>query len=453
MQTAPHPHGLSRYIPADIAREVRKRSGFGCIFCRSAIIEYDHFDPEFKNAKVHDPDGIVALCGVHHTARGNGQISAQQVREKLRQIRNHQEFSRYKFELNRFPEIRIGLTRIVGVRQILEVDNEDILSFRAPESTAAPPLLNAKFYNRRGMLAAEIVDNEWRAHVGNWDVVVSGDTYTVRSNRRKIALELRLQQGKVAIKRLNLRFNDATIKVAGKGVVTVRTQGNDGAKLIIPDVPNVTKDWLHWINVSGKKITWCAENIHQLLSRVPQKKLPLKIADKLYFGSSRTVMAIPMSVRPTGDPEQPWADDGHHGEFQKITLNKIGLCPHSHSSNSTMYVMETNHADGHVSSPYVANLEWVKLAREAESLIKSNSRDVETIHQLFNAALASINEEGGKIHQWAWLMTMKIQGLQLMGDIDKAQSIYDELSCVAPEYVTNTVDSPWLERLTSARGT
>ena len=173
MQTAPHPHGLSRYIPADIAREVRKRSGFGCIFCRSAIIEYDHFDPEFKNAKVHDPDGIVALCGVHHTARGNGQISAQQVREKLRQIRNHQEFSRYKFELNRFPEIRIGLTRIVGVRQILEVDNEDILSFRAPESTAAPPLLNAKFYNRRGMLAAEIVDNEWRAHVGNWDVVNS----------------------------------------------------------------------------------------------------------------------------------------------------------------------------------------------------------------------------------------------------------------------------------------
>ena len=453
MPTERNRHGLKRYIPAEVARNVRQRCGFGCIFCRCAFVQYDHFAPEFKDAEQHDPDGIVALCGTHHTARGNGQISAQQIREKLRELRDRDDVSRYQFEVQKYPEIGIGRTRIFGVRKILEVDGEEVLSFDPPEALGSPPLLNAKFYNRKGILAAEIVRNEWRAHVNNWDVVVSGDTYTIRSNPRQIALQLRLHQGKVTIKRMNLKFNEASIKVVPNGTITVQTRGNDGAKLIIPNVANETKDWLHWINVQGKEITWCTENIHQLLAGVPTKNQPLKAADTLKFGRSKSVMAIPRSVQPTGDPQNPWAADDHHGEFQKLTLTKIGLCPHSHSGDSTMYAMETNHSDGCISSPYVSNLKWARLAREALGLINANSSELGKICQLFDAALASINADCGKIHQWSWLMSMKIQACAIMGNMDEARLAYDELNRVAPDCVQKRFQFLQSKLSLSARGT
>lgn len=453
MPTERNRHGLTRYIPSHIAREVRKRCGFGCLFCRCAIVEYDHFDPEYKDAKRHEADGIVALCGTHHTVRGNGQISTQQVRERLDRLREQPLFSRYQFEVQKYPEVEIGRTRIIGVRRILEVDGEELLSFDPPETVGAPPLLNARFYNRKGILAAEIVRNEWRAHVNNWDVVVSGDAYTVRSNPRKIVLELCLRNGKVTIKQMSLKRNDASIKVDKSGVVTVYTRGSDGAKLIIPNIQNETKEWLHWIKVAHREITWCTESIHELLSGVPPEDQPLKIADTLKFGSSKSVMAIPRIVQPTGDVETPWANDDRHGEFQKITLKKIGLCPHSHSGDSTMYQMETNDSDGHISSPYVGNLQWAKLAREAMALINANSTDHVRVCNLFDAALDAINEDAGKIHQWSWLMAMKIQAYAISGNRDIAAAAYDELARVAPECVQNRFQSLEPRVFGNARGT
>jgi magnesium chelatase family protein len=44
-------HGLSRTIPAEIRREIRQRSKFGCVICRNAIYTYEHIDPTFVNAK------------------------------------------------------------------------------------------------------------------------------------------------------------------------------------------------------------------------------------------------------------------------------------------------------------------------------------------------------------------------------------------------------------------
>ena len=456
MPTERNRHGLKRYIPADVAREVRNRCGFGCIFCRSALIEYDHFDPEFKDAHQHAPDGIVALCGTHHTARGNGQISAAQVREKLKEIRDQPDISRYTFELRKFPKVEIGRTQIFGVRKIIEVDGENILSFDPPDIVGSPPLLNAKFYNRKGILAAEIVNNEWRARIANWDVVVSGDTYTVRSNQRKIALQLRLQHGVVKIKQLNLKFNHTSIKVSRKGVITVQTRGNDGAKLIIPNIHNETKEWLHWIKVAGKEITWCTENIHELLRDVPDGMQPLAIADTLNFGPKKLVAAMPRAVKSTGDPLQPYVNDvrsDRDGFSQKLTLIKIGLCPHSFSTDSTMYVMETKRQDGHVSTPCVENLEWAKLAREAVSLIESNPNDTTAIHRLFDSAISSMNRDCGKLHQWAWLMAMKIQACAKLGRMDDARMAYDELSLVAPEYAAGEYASLQIESKPLARGT
>jgi hypothetical protein len=59
-------YGLSRVIPADIAREIRKRCGFGCVNCGSALYHYEHMIPEFSEASQHIAEKITLLCGTCH---------------------------------------------------------------------------------------------------------------------------------------------------------------------------------------------------------------------------------------------------------------------------------------------------------------------------------------------------------------------------------------------------
>ena len=78
--TTTNKHGLTRTIPSDIKLKVRKECGFGCVICGFWICEYDHFDPEFKDATSHDPKGIALLCGSHHGAKTKGLLTNDQVR-------------------------------------------------------------------------------------------------------------------------------------------------------------------------------------------------------------------------------------------------------------------------------------------------------------------------------------------------------------------------------------
>jgi hypothetical protein len=47
--------GLTRDVPADIARIIRKECGFGCLICGDGFYDYEHIDPTFNNAREHDP--------------------------------------------------------------------------------------------------------------------------------------------------------------------------------------------------------------------------------------------------------------------------------------------------------------------------------------------------------------------------------------------------------------
>ena len=59
-------YDLSRTIDADIRRQIRQACGFGCCVCGNAITEYEHVDPPFEEAKIHDPQHITLLCtGCH----------------------------------------------------------------------------------------------------------------------------------------------------------------------------------------------------------------------------------------------------------------------------------------------------------------------------------------------------------------------------------------------------
>jgi hypothetical protein len=73
-------YNLSRYIPAEIKREVRQRSKFGCVICRRGFYQYEHIDPPFEDAKIHDPDCICCLCGSCHDSVTRGHLSKSAIK-------------------------------------------------------------------------------------------------------------------------------------------------------------------------------------------------------------------------------------------------------------------------------------------------------------------------------------------------------------------------------------
>ena len=83
MKNGKNIHGLPREIPASVKKEVRKRDGFGCVFCAVPIIEYEHVDPLFAEAKEHKSSGITLLCPTCHAKVTKNQISKELVKDAM----------------------------------------------------------------------------------------------------------------------------------------------------------------------------------------------------------------------------------------------------------------------------------------------------------------------------------------------------------------------------------
>jgi hypothetical protein len=65
-KTKVNKHGLARYIPSDIQRQIRQECGFGCVICGAAFYDYEHIEPEFADAREHNPAAMALLCGGCH---------------------------------------------------------------------------------------------------------------------------------------------------------------------------------------------------------------------------------------------------------------------------------------------------------------------------------------------------------------------------------------------------
>jgi hypothetical protein len=77
---------LSRTPPLEVRKVLQKEVSFGCPVdgCRSPYLEWHHFDPEWKVRHHHDPNGMIALCGEHHSKAGGGAFTLDQLRELKR---------------------------------------------------------------------------------------------------------------------------------------------------------------------------------------------------------------------------------------------------------------------------------------------------------------------------------------------------------------------------------
>jgi hypothetical protein len=214
MTTYTNKHGLSRYIPSDIRREVRKRCGFGCVCCGKAIAQYEHFDPDYADAKEHLASGITFLCGGCHDNVTRKFWS----KEKIRMHNDNPFCIKRGHAIDAFdistvhPIILMGSTTWIDTWTILEVMGEQVLVIRPPEESEGPYRLSGKLSDDSASGLLVIEDNEWKASSAQWDCEVEGRTLTIRRKLGAILLELEAIPGTgINIRKINLEFNGARL--------------------------------------------------------------------------------------------------------------------------------------------------------------------------------------------------------------------------------------------------
>jgi hypothetical protein len=210
-------HGLSRYIPAEIRREVRQRSKFGCVTCRRGFYQYEHIDPPFENATTHDPDRICCLCGSCHDSVTRGHLSKEFVLASYRKIQAQpaSEASPPVGPLDFHDgsaELMIGgLLYSPAVQTVLRYYGHDLIRV-VPGQEDEPGMISAVFTDEAGCDVLQLVENEWVGSLESWDIEVVGQRLTVRRERGDISLQLRLDPpGRIVVERLDMRVGDGHV--------------------------------------------------------------------------------------------------------------------------------------------------------------------------------------------------------------------------------------------------
>jgi len=183
-------YGLSRDIPSGIKRAVRQACGYGCVICGAAIIDYEHVDPEYHEAREHNPNAIALLCPTHHAQCTRGFLSKDSVKQAMLSpvCKKHGYASEF-FDIGRsHPKLVFAGMTFINTRIPVEVKGVPLIKTEQDEELGGPFRLSGNFYNSQGQPSLEILENEWRVISSNWDVEVAGGVITIRDTTGHISL-------------------------------------------------------------------------------------------------------------------------------------------------------------------------------------------------------------------------------------------------------------------------
>lgn len=200
-------YGLSRTIPNDVKKKIRSNSFFGCVICGHAIVDYEHVDPEFKDAKSHDPQRMTLLCPNCHRLVTNGVISKQLVLEKMKFPKSKRTGKTFhKFYLEKEAIIQIG-SNIFKNLHIIRYNLIPILSIKASSDIEHPMKINATFFNSRNEILSEIKDNFWCANTDQHDILCNGKDFIIKDDKKDLLNVKRVSSKLVKINKLDMLIN------------------------------------------------------------------------------------------------------------------------------------------------------------------------------------------------------------------------------------------------------
>lgn len=218
--TTAHPminqHGLARTIPADVALEVRRRCGFGCVVCGASVVDYEHIEPEFKDAKWHDPGAIALLCGGCHDNVTRRRWSKGKIKRALASpYCKSSKFSWGELDVGMEPPvIYLGTNLLWRCDVCIAIGPYPVFSVRPPEEIDGPFRVSATFLDEFGRPIFRIRDNLWEARSEVWDIKHKGPVTTVRGRSREACLQIRALPGiGLVVQRMNLGVGNVQVQV------------------------------------------------------------------------------------------------------------------------------------------------------------------------------------------------------------------------------------------------
>jgi hypothetical protein len=175
------------------------------------IVEYHHFAPEFKHAKVHDAAGISLLCKNCHGDVGEGIVS----REAFLHFNAHPTALRKGFaskcilyQGSTSVPVLIGTAKVLAPT-VLKYEDEVLLGFSPPEVAGGPARLSMRLTGPDGRDMLRIAQNEWRVGADRYDITVTSDRLEIRDKPGEIILEISLATDRqIQINRLEMSFKD-----------------------------------------------------------------------------------------------------------------------------------------------------------------------------------------------------------------------------------------------------
>lgn len=179
-------HHFSRNIPRKIEKQIRRESGYSCVICGTCPYIYEHIEPEFKDAKIHDPSKMTLLCATCHSKVTNKVFSKQRVWEAKNNpwaLKNGH--TKYGFEFTgECFYIVLGNLEIVSAAFPLVINGVPILSVTYSEEEKSV-VLNGIFYHGETVVG-RIIDNEWQGVVSDIDIQTVANRVTLSRDGKKI---------------------------------------------------------------------------------------------------------------------------------------------------------------------------------------------------------------------------------------------------------------------------
>ncbi|HSX32394.1 MAG TPA: hypothetical protein VLF43_03965 [Candidatus Saccharimonadales bacterium] len=208
-------HGLSRDVPTAIKRKIRQMCGFGCVICGSAIHTYEHIDPTFNEATIHDPARMTLLCEQHQGLTTRGFLSKESIKKGTEHPKCLEKgFSFGPFDIGSdHPEVQVGSVTAKNVGVIIRAMGDDILKIEPPEEPGGPFRLSALLSNREGTEILRIEQNEWMAATSSWDVQTSGGRITIHNSPKDIGLVLKVDPPRsISVEKLDMYHKGVRLK-------------------------------------------------------------------------------------------------------------------------------------------------------------------------------------------------------------------------------------------------
>ncbi|MFL4478578.1 hypothetical protein ACIPUB_09930 [Paeniglutamicibacter sp. ORCA_105] len=151
-------------------KELRSEVGFGCPVpgCSVPYLEYHHFDPPWHIENHHRPEGMIALCSVHHAKADAWTI--EQVRHlKLKAVDPNRRVAG-RFEWMRGQVLAIaGGNYYLDCPVILELNETAVIWYNRDDDGHA--LLNVRLPTGEGGWSHLLDDNDWRVEGQPVDVI------------------------------------------------------------------------------------------------------------------------------------------------------------------------------------------------------------------------------------------------------------------------------------------